>query len=74
MAGNVMSGLTSSYASFHPTGNHYPATVADLAFTSQSGSDYRLSALSPYRTRATDGRDPGVDYVTLLARTGSAVQ
>ena len=58
--GNVMVG---GIQSIYPSGNSFPATVGEV----QLGNDYRLLSTSPYRNRATDGKDPGVDVDALNA-------
>jgi hypothetical protein len=66
--GNV---IAQSSASGMPTGNYYPTSMSGVGFVSLS-SDFHLSASSPYRGKATDGRDPGAD-VTLVNQNTSAV-
>jgi hypothetical protein len=55
-AGGIYIGSNPKY---YPTGNYYPATIADVGFVNFSGGDYRLSSNSIYRNGGTDGRDPG---------------
>jgi PEP-CTERM motif len=38
-----------------------------------ANGDYRLSLSSPYKNRATDGGDPGVDFDALFAKTARAL-
>ncbi len=57
--GNVMI-LASGSAAF-PPGNSYPLTVSALGFANVAAEDYRLLASSPFKGKATDGRDPGAD-------------
>jgi hypothetical protein len=71
MAGNVVVG---AWAEKHPAGNFYPSSVSGVGFASWAGGDFRLGAGSEFRGRGTDGRDPGADFATLLARTAGAVQ
>src|SRR6185369_5855558 len=47
----------------YPTNNFSPATLAEVKL----GEDYRLAVDSPYKGKATDGTDPGVDMDSLLA-------
>ena len=56
----------------YPAGNHFPSTVADVAFMDYSGGDYRLAPHSVYRGAGTSGTDPGVDYATLAGVSTSA--
>ena len=58
---------------WHPQASFYAPTIASVGFTNPSGSDYSLSASSPYRGKATDGTDPGVDFNTLRQKTNNVV-
>ena len=53
-------------ASLYPGANFFPATLADVGFVSLAGANYQLSAASPYRNAALDGRDVGVDWNALV--------
>ena len=47
-----------------PAGNFFPATVDAVGFVNFNngiGGDYHLQANSPYKGKASDGRDPGAD-------------
>jgi hypothetical protein len=57
VAGNVIF-LASSYG--FPTRNYYPTSTSQIGFTDVTGSNFSLSASSPYRSKGTDGQDPGV--------------
>ena len=63
-AGNVISGASPTQ---YPANNFYPATWEEV----QLGADYRLASTSPYKGKATDGADPGVDMDALLAAQSS---
>lgn len=65
--GNVVAGAVER---FYPTGNYYPATMAEV----QLGTDYRLAPTSPFKGKATDGGDPGVNMDALLAAQGGTTQ
>jgi hypothetical protein len=68
---NVLAGAT---AAVYPTNNAYPARFPqDIGFVDPVNGDYRLSLSSPYKNRATDGRDPGVDFDALSAKTARAL-
>jgi hypothetical protein len=55
-------------------GNFYTTTINGVGFTNASTMDFHLTASSPYRSRATDGRDPGANIdATLLATAGVIV-
>jgi hypothetical protein len=56
--------------SSYPTGNYYPATIANVGFMNLASGDYRLSSTSPYRNAGTDGKDPGCDFSALNAALG----
>jgi hypothetical protein len=60
------------HASYYPAGNYYPASMADVGFVNLIGGNYRLSAASPYKGAATDGKDVGCDMDALAAATGTA--
>jgi len=69
--GNVLfNGFTPS---MYPTGNYFPATVNDVGFSNAAAGDYSLSATSPYRGKASDGTDPGVNFATLKAAISGVV-
>ena len=60
-AGNVVWRLESSLLSAYPSGNYWPATQSGVGFS----TDYSLSSGSPYKAKATDGTDPGVNVTQL---------
>jgi hypothetical protein len=74
MAGNVMSGMTSFFAGLHPAGNYFPSSAREVGFINLLSGLLGLGGSSSYLGRATDGRNPGVDYTTLTAKTGNVVQ
>jgi len=49
----------------YPPDNFFPARLDDVAFVSVQAGDYRLREGSPYKRRATDGTDVGVDMDAL---------
>jgi len=49
--------------------NSYPGTQADVGLA----ADWSLLPSSPYKGRASDGSDPGVNIATLKARTATTV-
>src|SRR5205085_4218841 len=65
-AGNVLS-LASAIG--YPAGNYYPTSVAGLNLTNLAAGNVELLSTSAYKGKATDGRDPGVDYAALVAAT-----
>ncbi len=52
--------------------NAFPVDVASIGFTAYP-SDLSLTASSPYHGKASDGTDPGVDWVALRAATAGVV-
>jgi hypothetical protein len=50
-----------------PPGNFFARTYADLKFLDYAHGYWQLTPESRYRARATDGKDPGVDYDALDA-------
>jgi hypothetical protein len=47
-----------------PGGNFFPGTVNEVGlvnYNDGNGGDYHLQASSPYKGKASDGRDPGAD-------------
>ena len=65
--GNVMI-LANGGAAF-PPGNSYPTTAAAVGFVNFAVDDYRLLPTSPFKGKATDGRDPGADIDAVSAAT-----
>jgi len=59
-------------ASQYPTGNYFSSTLGALSFVDPSNGNWRLSASSSYKSRATDGTDPGVNMDTLMAALGTS--
>jgi hypothetical protein len=72
LTGNVFAG-TGSDGSTYPAGNFFPADNSSIGFTDLAGGDYSLSLVSPFKGKASDGRDPGADMAALLAATNGAV-
>ena len=69
---NVVIGLDGEFVPWHPQSSFYAPTMASVGFTNPGG-DYSLSASSPYRGKATDGTDPGVDFAALRQRTANTI-
>ena len=59
-------------SSLYPGGNFFPATDAAVGWVDPANGNYSLSASSPYKGKASDGTDPGVDMNGLLAALGGA--
>jgi cellulose synthase/poly-beta-1,6-N-acetylglucosamine synthase-like glycosyltransferase len=61
---NVIAGGNSN---LYPSDNFFPAKLDDVRWTDISVDNFRLAPDSPYKGRATDGADVGVDYNALQA-------
>jgi hypothetical protein len=71
---NVVFG-SPTIASRYPADNFFPASVSDVGFVNPVvGGDFELSATSPFKNGATDGKDIGIDgdalYSALSATDG----
>jgi hypothetical protein len=56
-----------------PPGNFLARSLGAVGFVNPAAMDFRLSAGSPYRGRASDGRDPGADMTALSAAIAGVV-
>jgi hypothetical protein len=72
--------LVGEKAAAYPSGNFFPAALAEVLFTSYTGGvyaggDYTLSAKSPYKNAGTDGLDLGatLDGATLAGNAANAI-
>ncbi|MEO7183156.1 MAG: hypothetical protein ABI141_20175 [Gemmatimonadaceae bacterium] len=65
--GNVL--IVAAGGNGFPTGNFYPTTAAAVGFVNLGAGDFHLVATSPYKGKATDGRDPGADVDAVNAAT-----
>ncbi len=64
-------GATTSMYSNYP-GNFFPASLDAVGFLNRASDNYRLSSGSPFKGKATDGTDLGVDFDALdAAQSGS---
>jgi hypothetical protein len=67
---NVIAGAE---ARLYPPGNFFPPTLDAVGFADAAAGNYRLQPASPFRGRATDGKDIGCDFAALeAAQTGAA--
>ena len=57
-------------SSLYPAGNFFPSSDAAVGWVDPASDNYGLSASSPYKGKASDGTDPGVDMNGLLAALG----
>jgi hypothetical protein len=61
------------YGNTFPSNNFYPTSPSAVGFESFDGGDFRLSLVSPYKNKASDGTDLGVDMTVLLAAVSGVV-
>jgi len=54
-----------SLSDYYPTRNFFARVIAELGFQDANGDDYRLSTISRYKGKASDGGDPGVNMDAL---------
>jgi hypothetical protein len=57
----------------YPEGNWWESDIAQVGFADTARLDLRLLDTSPYRGKASDGTDPGVNYDILTAMTENVV-
>lgn len=65
--GNVL--IIAAGGSGFPSGNFYPTSAAAVGFVNLGAEDFHLVTTSPYKGKATDGRDPGADVDAVNAAT-----
>ena len=65
--GNILIGGDSSH---YPSGNFFPASIGDVGFMGLTDANARLALGSPFRHKATDGTDPGIDLAALSSALG----
>jgi hypothetical protein len=70
VAGNVFAGNAGLN---YPAGNYFTALPTGVGFLSAATGDFSLTAASPYKGLATDGRDPGADVAAVRAATAGVV-
>jgi len=66
--GNVLIGAPPT---LYPAGNYFPISLLEVGFTNLAAGVESLLPTSLFKYRATDGTDPGVNLVQLLALTGA---
>jgi len=62
--------IISAPSGSYPANNFFPATTAAVQFVDFAGGNYRLSASSPFKNAATDGKDLGADIDAIDAAIG----
>lgn len=73
---NVMpfyGGDTSCYPTLAAYRNSYPNNYTNVGFADLNGGNYSLAPTSAYKNTASDGADPGVNWVLLNQRTSCSV-
>jgi hypothetical protein len=66
--GNIIADNNNAAASGYPIdnnfplGNYFPPSFKQVKFVNSEGGDWRLAADSRFKGKATDGKDPGVDF------------
>jgi hypothetical protein len=58
----------------YPVGNYFVGSFQRIGFTDFARGDWQLGANSKTRKRASDGRDPGVDFEALVAAGAMAAR
>jgi hypothetical protein len=79
MTGNVIVGVPMLYRPYctnqnsvvYPSGNTCVNNAGLVGFTDLTNNSYRLAPDSPFKGKASDGTDPGVDMDALLAAQGA---
>jgi hypothetical protein len=80
MTGNVIVGTPTPYRPYctnqgsvvYPAGNACVSSAGQIGFVDLVNNDLRLAPTSPFKGKASDGTDPGVDMDALLAAQGGA--
>jgi hypothetical protein len=55
----------------YPPGNYCVSTIDQVGFEDIAHSNYRLAQTSPYKGKASDGKDPGMDMDNLMSAIGT---
>jgi hypothetical protein len=55
----------------YPPGNYCVSTIDKVGFEDIAHSNYRLAQTSPYKGKASDGKDPGMDMDNLMSAIGT---
>jgi hypothetical protein len=64
---NASAAANESLERKYPDGNFFPDSVDTAGFVDYRSGNWRLKANSKYRGKATDRKDPGVDFNPLMA-------
>jgi hypothetical protein len=72
MKGNIVADNANVSASYpigpaFPPGNYIVSSYDKVGFIDYGRGNWQLAASSKYRGKATDGKDPGVDYAAFIA-------
>jgi hypothetical protein len=71
MTNNVFAG-NSGYS--YPVGNFFTPGVSGVGFSAPASGDFTLLVSSPFKGKASDGRDPGANISEVLKATNGVVQ
>ncbi|HZT58810.1 MAG TPA: hypothetical protein VFA21_09320 [Pyrinomonadaceae bacterium] len=71
---NLIAGAGDGYPFFYPADNFYPTKLTKAGFVNLEAGDYHLAAASPYKNKATDGKDVGCDLDALAEATAGVVR
>lgn len=64
----------SCYPSQSQYQNYYVSNYSNVGFIDLAGGNYQLAATSPYKNKASDGTDPGINFTLLNQRIACTVQ
>jgi hypothetical protein len=67
IADNANQSATNQIEKSLPAGNFFVPSYDQLGFQDYSRGDWRIAANSRYRKKATDGKDPGIDFAAFEA-------
>jgi hypothetical protein len=74
IADNLASAASDRVEDKYPSGNYFVGSFQRIGFTDFTHGFWQLEANSKTRKRASDGRDPGVDFEALVAAGAMAAR
>ncbi|MEP6618255.1 MAG: hypothetical protein ABJE47_03025 [bacterium] len=69
-SGNVLIGAPAPYE--YPSNTYLSGRVESVGFTDTKTENFALTAESPFAKKATDGTNPGVDFIALMRAVAGA--
>lgn len=72
LTGNVI--IMADPGTPYPAGNFFPHQTSDVGFSDFAGGDYSLGTLSPFKAKASDGTDPGANFLAMQTKTTGVVR